>query len=209
MVHQGQLESQSTAEVRFVTWKDRTLASVAVPAETPSLVILRGLPLLSLVEKSGAHPGDVEEAAIAIERRWSAEGLNGREILETLAEVYVLLSDMVLEAHTLLKCFSCIPEESGHPDFCSSYHRTGTLECMVMGVEQRTQRYKLSTLDELIPATPPRRRPRASFWQRQNAMDPTRTGGWRLGRCRTQPQSPKMFYIGRNEFFAGIDATTG
>lgn len=80
---------------------------------------------------------------------------------------------------------------------------------MVMGVEQRTQRYKLSTLDELIPATPPRRRPRASFWQRQNAMDPTRTGGWRLGRCRTQPQSPKMFYIGRNEFFAGIDATTG
>jgi uncharacterized protein YchJ len=151
VVHQGELESQSTAEVRLVTWQDHTLASVVVPAETPSALILQGLPLLSLVEKSGARPGDVEDAAIAVERRWSAEGLDGREILETLAEVYGLLSDMVLEAHTLLRCFACIPEESDHPDFPSSYHRTGTLECMVVGVEQRTQRFKLSTLDELIP----------------------------------------------------------
>jgi hypothetical protein len=81
---------------------------VAVPAETPSPLILQGLPLLSLVEKSGAHPGDVEDAAIAVERRWSAEGLNVREILETLAEVYGLLPDVVLDAHTLLKRFACI-----------------------------------------------------------------------------------------------------
>ena len=154
VVHQGELESQSTAEVRLVTWRDHVLASVAIPAETPSPLILQGLPLLSLVEKSGAHPAEIEDAAIAVERRWSAEGLDGREILETLAEVYGLLSDMVLDAHTLLRNLVCIPAESDHPDFRSAYHRTGTLECMVMGVEQRTQRFKLSTLDELVPTMP-------------------------------------------------------
>src|SRR5438552_8107584 len=50
VVHQGELESQSTAEVRLVTWRDRVLASVAVPAETPSPLILQGLSLLNLVE---------------------------------------------------------------------------------------------------------------------------------------------------------------
>jgi len=143
VVHQGELESQSTAEVRLVTWHDHVLASVAMPAETPSPLILQGLPLLSLVEKSGADPTEIEDAAVEVERRWSAEGLDGREILETLAEVYGVLSDMVLDAHTLLKSFVCIPEESDHPDFRSSYHRTGTLECMAMAVEQRTQRFKL------------------------------------------------------------------
>jgi hypothetical protein len=66
-----------------------------------------------------------------------------------------LLSDMVLEAHTLLKRLECIPEQEDHPDFRSPYDRTGTLECMATGVEQRTQRFKLSTLDELSPDMAP------------------------------------------------------
>lgn len=36
VVHQGELESQSAAEIRLVTWRDEILASVVVPAETPS-----------------------------------------------------------------------------------------------------------------------------------------------------------------------------
>jgi hypothetical protein len=149
VVHRGELESHSSAEVRLVTWRDHVLASVAVPAETPSPLILQGLPLLNLADQSGAHAGDVEDAAIAIERRWSAEGLDGREILETLAHVYGLLSDIVLDAHTLLKQCECIPEQGEHSDFRASYQRTGTLECMATSAEQRTQRFKLSTLEEL------------------------------------------------------------
>ncbi len=152
VVHQGELESHSSAEVRLVTWRDQVLASVAVPAETPSQLILQGLPLLNLAGQSGAPAGEVDDAAVAIERRWSAEGLNAREILETLAHVYGLLSDIVLNAHTQLKQCTCISEQGDHPDFRSSYHRTGTLECMATGPAQRTQRFKLSTLEELSPA---------------------------------------------------------
>src|SRR5262249_5757197 len=94
VVHQGELESKSLAEVRLVTWRDRVLASVTMPPETPSSLILQGLPLLGLVEKSDAHPGELADAVVSVERRWTAEGLNGQEILETLAEVYGLLSDM-------------------------------------------------------------------------------------------------------------------
>jgi hypothetical protein len=151
VVHKGELESHSSAEVRLVTWRDQVLSSVAVPAETPSPLILQGLPLLDLVGQSGAPAIDVEDAAIAIERRWSAAGLDGREILETLAHVYGLLSDIVLDAHTVQKQCECIPEQGEHPDFRSSYHRTGTLECMAAGAEQRTQRFRLSTLDEVSP----------------------------------------------------------
>ncbi len=56
MVHQGELESSSTAEIRLVGWKDRALASVPVPAETPSRLTLQGLPLLDLAGRSGGRP---------------------------------------------------------------------------------------------------------------------------------------------------------
>jgi hypothetical protein len=91
----------------------------------------------------------LKDAVIEIERRWSAQGLDGREILGALAHVYGLLADLVLDAHKMLNQCQCIFDQGGHPDFRSVYHRTGTLECMVAGVEQRTQRFGLSTLEEL------------------------------------------------------------
>jgi hypothetical protein len=145
-----ELKSQSSAENRLVSWRDQILAKIPIPAEIPSSLILHSLPLLDLVGKSGASVEDARNSSIAIERRWSAAGLSGGEILETLAQVYGLLCDIVLDAHVALKRCECIPKEGDHPNFRSTYHRTGTLECMVAGAEKRTQRFDCSG-DELEP----------------------------------------------------------
>lgn len=59
---------------------------------------------------------------------------------------------MVLDAHVLLNECECIPQDGDHSDFRSSHHRTGTLECMIAGTQQRTQLFNYSTGDELTPA---------------------------------------------------------
>ena len=152
VVHQGELESHSTAVVRLVTWQDKVVARLSVPVQTRPSLILQNPRLLDLLDKYQATSGEAKDAAIAIERRWSTEGLGDLELLEALAKVYGLLSDVVLDAHVHLKQCECIPTERDHPDFRSIYHRTGTLECMAAGAERRTQVFKLSTGDELIAA---------------------------------------------------------
>ncbi len=152
VVHQGELESHSTAEVRLVTWRDKVVARLRVPVQTPPSLILQDPQVHDLLEKYQATSGEAKDAAIAIERRWSTESLGDLEVLEALAKVYGLLSDVVLDAHVHLKQCECIPAEHEHPDFRSVYHRTGTLECMAAGAGTRTQVFKLSTGDELSPA---------------------------------------------------------
>jgi len=149
VVHQGELESHSTAEVRLVTWRDEVVARLSVPAEASPSVVLQNPQVIDLLAKYRATSADAKDAAIAIERRWSTTGLDDLELLEALAKVYGLLSDAVLDAHIHLKQCGCIPTEHDHPDFRSVYHRTGTLECMAAGAETRTQVFKLSTGDQL------------------------------------------------------------
>ena len=149
VVHQGELESHSTAEVRLITWEDKIVAKLSVPVQAPASVIFQDPQLADLLEKYRATSGEAKDAAIAIERRWSTEGLGDLELLDGLAKVYGLLSDLVLDAHVHLKQFGCVPQEQDHRDFKSTYHRTGTLECMTEGVERRTQVFKLSSGEEL------------------------------------------------------------
>jgi len=115
----------------------------------PPLIILRNRQLLDLLAKYREETAYVRDAAIAIERRWSTAGLGDLEILEALARVYGLLSDIVLDGHVHLKQSKCIPVEHAHPDFRSTHHRTGTLECMAAGPEKRTEVFKFSTGEEL------------------------------------------------------------
>lgn len=145
VVKQGDLEVTSTALVRVLTWKDNVLIESEIPPGAPTSLILANLPVLDLLEGSQIPISDLRDAALEIERRWSVSALQGREILETLARVYGLLGDVVLDAHAHLNRLQCIPIEPGHPDFRSAYHRTGFLGCMAVGREQRTQRSKLST----------------------------------------------------------------
>ncbi len=145
VVKQGELETASTALVKLVAWKDYVLAESSVAPDTPPSLILRNIPLFELVNSIHLSPGDLENAVIVIERRWSVPDLEGREILEALAEAYGLLSDIVLDAHVALGETSCIPSEGAHVHFRSAYHRSGTLACMTLGVDQRTHSFSLST----------------------------------------------------------------
>jgi hypothetical protein len=145
VVKQGDLELTSIALVRVLTWKDNVLLETQIPPGAPTSLILNNLPLLDLLKGSQVANSDLGDAALEIERRWSVAALQGREILETLAQIYGLLGDVVLDAHAQVNRLQCIPMELTHPDFRSAYHRTGFLECMAVGREQRTQRSKLSS----------------------------------------------------------------
>jgi hypothetical protein len=151
VVHQGELESYSTAEVRLITWRDEVLAKVIIPVEAPPSIVLQSPLLIDRLKEYQASAAYSQDAAIAIERCWSTKDLGKLEILEVLAEAYGLLSDMVLDAHACLGKFECIPADHDHPDFRSVHHRTGTLECMSAGVEKRTQVFKFSTGERLDP----------------------------------------------------------
>src|SRR5260370_10501050 len=152
VVHQGELESHSTAEVRLVGWRDETVTTVRVPAETSSSAILQNPEVHSLLEKYRNDQRVAKDAAIAVERRWSIAGLAELEVLDALGKVYGLICDLVLDAHVRLRRSACIPTEHYHPDFRSVSQRTGTLECMSAGVQKRTQLFKLTTGDELALA---------------------------------------------------------
>ena len=150
VVHQGELETSSTAVVKLVTWRDDVLTELSFPPNAPPSLILSNIPLVELVEKAKIPQGDMKSAAILIERRWSVADLDGREILESLAQVYGVLAQLVLEAHINLGHSQCIPVDRAHVHFPSTYYRTSTLECMALGVESRTHKFKLATGDQLV-----------------------------------------------------------
>lgn len=152
VVKKGELETSSTARVKLVTWRDHLLIESELPPEMPGELLLRNIQLLELIKNIQIPPGDIKNAAVTIERCWSAPGLEGREILDALAQAYGFLSDLVFDAHVCLAETSCISSsQGGHTDFRSVQHRTGTLPCMVLGVEERTQTFKLSSSERLEP----------------------------------------------------------
>jgi hypothetical protein len=151
VVKEGELDIASTAIVKLITWKDDILVESSIPPGTPPTLIFRNIPLLELVSKKHLPPGDLEDAAIVIERQWSVPELEGREILDALAQAYGLLSDLVLDAHMTLGNTGCISSDGVHFHFRSAYHPQGTLPCMVLGIEHRSYSAKLKTGQQLQP----------------------------------------------------------
>lgn len=149
VVKQGELENSSMAVVKLVTWKDDVLVESSIPPDTPPSLILRNIPFFELVSNTHLSPGDLEHAAIVIERRWSVTDLGGREILGALAQAYGLLSDLVLDAHITLGKTGCVSSNGTHPHFRSTYHPSGTLPCMVLDSERRSHSFSLQTGQEI------------------------------------------------------------
>src|SRR6266487_5605565 len=151
VVKQGDLEIGSDAVLRVLTYTDKMLTEAHVPPGISNEVILKNLPLFDLIRESGVPAIDLKHAGLEIERRWSIPELGGREILEALAWVYGLVSDLILDAHALLNRLDCIPSEPAHSDFISMHHRTGLLGCMAFGKEQRSERISLATGTRYYP----------------------------------------------------------
>jgi len=153
IVHQGDLESSSHAEVRIVTYEEKTLWKGEVPIQAPAKLILENPTLLALLDTSKDKLPDLADSILLIERKWSTKELDGREILSALAHVYGLLADLVLDAHSRLGKLACIPVEELHPDFRAPHDRTGLLRCMSAGAEERTERYKTDKETEIVAST--------------------------------------------------------
>jgi hypothetical protein len=153
IVHQGDLESSSYAEVRIITYEEKIIWTGEVPIYTSAKLILGNPSLLALLDSSKDKLPDLADSILLIERKWSTKELNGREILSALAHVYGLLADLVLDAHSRIGQLACIPLEEAHPDFRALQDRTGLLRCMSAGAEQRTERYKTDKETEIVPST--------------------------------------------------------
>jgi hypothetical protein len=153
VVHQGDLESYSYCEVRLVTYREHIVSAVEIPIQTPSSIVLQNPSVLGLLNDMQKGAFDPADAALSIERRWSTRDLDGREILSALAHVYGLLADLVLDAHTHLSKLGCISVEAPHMDFPSSHDRTGGLRCVLASVEERTEIFRFSDHQELLPAS--------------------------------------------------------
>jgi hypothetical protein len=124
------------------------------PPALPGVISLLDNPtVLQLLSPSKVAHMEREQGAIEIERRWSTKELNGKEILESLATVYGLLANMVLDAHSQLEQLACIPERDEHRDFPFANDRTGLLRCMVESKEKKRERFNFSTKEELIPTS--------------------------------------------------------
>ena len=153
VVHQGDLESYSYAEVRLVTYSEHIVSKIEIPIQTPASVVLRNPSVLGVFNDLKTKSIDPGEAALYIERRWSTQNLDGEEILSALAHVYGLLADLVLDGHIHLGSLDCISAETPHVDFPSSTDRTGKLRCMMAGAETRTEIVRFSDHQELVPAS--------------------------------------------------------
>ena len=153
VVKQGELETASTATVRLLTWKDDELTRLPIAPETPSEVLLNHLPILDLIAKASIPSGDLSSAVLELERQWNLPSFQNREVLNTLAAAYGLLSDLLVDAHTRLGRLDCIEHPSPHPSFRATHHRSGTLPCMTATTELRKEHFSLRTRTRLVRGT--------------------------------------------------------
>ena len=153
VVKQGELETASTATVRLLTWKDDELTRLPIAPETPSEVLINHLPILDLIAKASIPSGDLSSAVLELERQWNLPSFRNREVLNTLAAAYGLLSDLLVDAHTRLGRLDCIDHASSHPSFRATHQRSGTLPCMTATTELRKEHFSLRTRTRLDRGT--------------------------------------------------------
>jgi hypothetical protein len=158
VVKQGALLGSSFAILRLLTFQDREIARVAIPEPLSSESVLQSDEVQHRLPQIRTMSAPDEDPVLAIEKSWSTSELDGREVLEVLAEVYGVLASIVLHAHLHLGQLRCTPlyehcEHDVHRDFPLLYDRSGLLRCMMHQASQRSDFFRLSTLDRLYPTT--------------------------------------------------------
>jgi hypothetical protein len=74
----------------------------AVSEWVPNSLFLSVSTLLKLIPRQHLTPHIVTNGTLLVERRWVESGLPNMEVLEALAEVYTILSEIVVSAHAQL-----------------------------------------------------------------------------------------------------------
>jgi hypothetical protein len=140
---QGDLDSASVAAVRITgDFTDGQEILVDVDPDAPPAEIARR------VRVGGALPLRVRhEGVLVIERRWTVAELEGREILDALAECFGVLAQVVADAHTraggpLEECELSVKDD--HHAAVLALQLSGRPPCMAASREVRTSRRSLS-----------------------------------------------------------------
>jgi hypothetical protein len=137
LVHSSDLETKSTARATIHT--NLPLASTLfelpplLPFPAACELIARTIP-----EPFASNKGDL---VLSIERRWIAHQLPEWELLEALAHVYGILSNIVKEAHE--RAGFIYETRDLHDDTCT-IPVDGRMPCMLTTAESRTTRIALS-----------------------------------------------------------------
>jgi len=155
-VKPGALEGSSFATITLLTSGKTQIAKVSVPEGLSTHAILEGNEMKRRLPQIRAMVAPDEDPVLMIEKSWSTEELDGREVLEVLSEAYGTLADFVLNAHLTIGNLGCMPvydreSEQVHRDFPLLYDRNGALRCMMHQATERSDFFRLSTLEMLIP----------------------------------------------------------
>ncbi len=145
VVKKGDLAARSIARVSMLAaWDNPPAAEIAVPPMVgPDSIASR-------LRAAGIPPEFARDAVAVVERRWVVDSLPEREVLDALAECYVMLYQLVLEAHDRLGVVMTT-------DSIEAKRRTWSEDAllkdrpagMVMSQEVRTARLKLATREWL------------------------------------------------------------
>jgi hypothetical protein len=148
--HRGDLDTQSTARVTVlagaarVPHSDLEVSPLLSHSQIAQHVVLRGMP---------EHVR--RDATLKVERRWVADGLPDRELLDALAHCYGMLATIIVEAHercgVQMQTFGGEAHDGPHQ---RSLHPSGRLPCMLVGLDLRTAYWHLGEdLEVSVDAT--------------------------------------------------------
>lgn len=131
---EGDLDTLSTAEIHLIdSWYDRpSLTLTANPTDSN----------IAIAEAIATKLGDdiAKYGVLRIERRWTLQELQGRDILDALSECYFKLTSIIEEAHSI-----------SHPgrSYCVSSKSYKPPECMEVAASQRAFIYHIRDKSEL------------------------------------------------------------
>jgi hypothetical protein len=156
VVKQGALRGSSFATIKLLTSDEIPVTRISISDGLTSEDILLSDEFKQKLPQIRDMASLDEDAVLIIEKSWSTEELEGREVLEVLAEVYGSLAAIVLDAHLNLGELGCISayDRSDHPvhrDFPLLYDQSRRLRCMLYEATERSNFFRLSTLKALTP----------------------------------------------------------
>lgn len=147
VVHQSALAASSHFNIKLLTYYEIPIASLLTDNDSDLSVtaVLRRTDFQSIISRTRFLMRDQGDAIVAIERCWSAPGLEGADLLSTLGDLYGLLARIVLDAHVHLGHLDCAENTDADPEFPTHRGRTALLHCMMKEQATRTDYFTLNT----------------------------------------------------------------
>lgn len=192
IVKQKDLEAYSIAEARVLLWTDVPLLRLKISPFISAEQLLLDLVRLHVIN---IPESEREDTVLELERRWVVDEFPNAELLDILAEIYIFLENILIDAHKMCGVYypcdmvisKCSDEELKIID--------GRLSCMVATREKRTARLHLG------------KQRFVNFKQRQIALD---EGGIEKMRKRYgvgenfKPRTPSKAKIGPLDYVINL-----